>query len=187
MYPIWEIAPRYLQWLAGQGYLGTVHPWVAIVAGDLSRRIRWRQAGARRGAGRLLWMCEQMATSLHAANDTPTLYAAAVRRGITNPDWTTNARPSGCRLETADYVTLLRDRTTNTTIEPQPAGAKITAPTGAVIVTWSGADTEVTQSAGDPVACTFPASPAASGAGVFTRRGDGIASGWLDAYRSMTG
>jgi hypothetical protein len=40
------------------------------------------------------------------------------------PDWTTNDRPSGCRLEPADYVVLLRDRTTSTTIEPQPGGAK---------------------------------------------------------------
>jgi helicase len=183
MYPIWEIAPRYLQWLAGQGYLGTVHPWVAIVAADLSRRIRWRRTGARRGAGRLLWMCEQMATPLHAANDTPTLYAAAVRRGITSPDWTTIARPSGCRLEPADYVVLLRDRTTSTTIEPQPAGAKVTASARATIVTWSDTDIEVSRSTGDPAACTYPGiSSARTGTAVFTRRGDGIATGWLDTY-----
>lgn len=40
LFPILEQAPRYLGWLAAQGYLGTIHPWIAIVAADLSRRVR---------------------------------------------------------------------------------------------------------------------------------------------------
>jgi helicase len=118
MYPIWELAPRYLGWLAGQGYLAAVHPWIAVVAADLSRRIRWRAAAPPRGAGRLLWMCEQMATPLHASTDTLTLFTTATARGNTSPDWTTTARPSGCRLDPADYTILLRDRTTGTTTDP---------------------------------------------------------------------
>src|SRR5262249_56154513 len=72
----------------------------------LPRRIRWRHLAPRRGAGRLLWMCEQMATPLHAADAVPTLYAAATGKGITAPDWTASARPAGCRLDAAGYTTL---------------------------------------------------------------------------------
>ncbi len=184
MYPIWELAPRYLGWLAGRGYLATIHPWVAVVAADLARRIRWRTAGPGRGAGRLLWMCEQMATPANAPTDTPTLFTTATRRGITSPDWTTNARPSGCRMDPADYTTLLRDRTTGTTIDPHPAGVKITAPPGAVIVTWSGAATAAYRSTGDPGEVPYPDGDGeVAGVAVFTRRGDAVATGWLDTYQ----
>ena len=182
MYPIWEETPRYLNWLAGQGYLATIHPWIAIVAGDLGRRIRWRAAAPTRGAGRLLWICEQMATPLHATTDTPQLFTAATRRGITNPDWTAAARPSGCRLDPADYTTLLRDRTTGTTIDPQPNSMKITAPPGATLVTWTGtATTTAYRSTGDPCELTYPNGHhlpgSAAGVAAFTRRGDAIATG----------
>src|SRR4029450_7193531 len=43
--PILEEAPRYFGWLAAQGHLGTVHPWVSVVAGDLGHPIRWRPQG----------------------------------------------------------------------------------------------------------------------------------------------
>lgn len=66
MYPILEEVPHYLQWIGAQGFLGTIPPSCAIVAADLARRVRWRRLGVRRGAGRLLWMFEQMATPLHA-------------------------------------------------------------------------------------------------------------------------
>nr|WP_227457247.1 DEAD/DEAH box helicase [Micromonospora purpureochromogenes] len=185
MYPIWELAPRYLGWLAGQGYLTAVHPWIAVVAADLSRRIRWRTAAPPRGAGRLLWMCEQMATPLHAPTGTPTLFATATARGITSPDWTTTARPSGCRLEPADYTTLLRDRTTGTTIDPQPDSVKITAPPGALVVTWTGSSTSAYRATGDLTELPYPDGDPeqARGLAVFTRRGDSIATGWLDTYQ----
>jgi len=187
MYPIWELAPRYLQWLAGQGYLLTVHPWVAVVAGDLSRRIRWRHTAPPRGAGRLLWMCEQMATPLHAPTDTPTLYAAAIRRGLTNPDWTANARPSGCRLDPTDYAALLRDRVTGTLLDAQPNEVKVTAPPGAAIAVWTGTSVAGHRSTGDPTVLAYPAAEhpmASTGAAVFTRRGDATATSWLDRYHS---
>ncbi|MFM9448840.1 hypothetical protein [Streptomyces acidiscabies] len=60
---ILEEARRYLAWLGAQDPIGTVHPWAAVVAGDLAQRIRWRALGPDRGAGRLLWMCERMATA----------------------------------------------------------------------------------------------------------------------------
>jgi hypothetical protein len=41
-------------------------------------------------------------------------------------------------MDPASYTTLLRDRATGTTIDPQSAGAKVPAPPGAVIVTWNG-------------------------------------------------
>jgi helicase len=185
MYPIWELAPRYLGWLAGQGYLAAVHPWIAVIAADLSRRVRWRAAAPPRGAGRLLWMCEQMATPLHASTDTPTLFTTATARGVTSPDWTATARPSGCRLEPADYTTLLRDRTTGATIAPRPDGVKIIAPPGSQIVTWTGPSTSTHRATGDPTELPYPdGDPGqAQGLALFTRRGDSIATGWLDAYR----
>jgi helicase len=189
MYPIWELAPRYLGWLAGQGYFAAVHPWIAVVAADLSRRIRWRAAAPSRGAGRLLWMCEQMATPLHATTDTATLFATATARGVASPDWAATARPSGCRLEAGEYATLLRDRTTGSTIDEQPDGVKVTAPPGALIVIWAGKSTSACRSAGDPTQLRYPdGDPThARGLAVFTRRGDSIATGWLDTYQSCIG
>ncbi|WP_199752822.1 DEAD/DEAH box helicase [Actinoplanes sp. ATCC 53533] len=186
MYPIWELAPRYLGWLAGQGYLASIHPWIAVVAADLSRRIRWRAASPPRGAGRLLWMCEQMATPLFASADTPVLFATARKRGVGNPDWTTSARPSGCRLDPADYTTLLRDRATGTSVDPFASGAKVTAPPGAVITTWTGTNHAAQRSTGDPLEIPYPdvdTNGHASGIAIFTRRGDMLANGWLEPYQ----
>src|SRR5262249_47887750 len=159
MYPIWETTPRYLRWLAGQGHLGAIHPWVAIVAADLSRRIRWRHLAPRRGAGRLLWMCEQMATPLHAADAVPTRYAAATGKGIPAPDWTASARPTGCRLDAAGYTTLLRDRATGTHLTRGPEGVKATAPPGATVTAWTGTTVARDRSSGEPHAITYPPTP----------------------------
>ncbi len=188
MYPIWEEAPRYLGWLAGQGHLGCIHPCIAVVAADLSRRVRWRAAAPGRGAGRLLWMCEQMATPPHAPTDTPRLFTAARQRGVASPDWTASARPSGCRLDAADYTTLLRDRATGTIIEPQPGGAKVTAPPGAAVVIWAGSRHTAYRSTGDPTAVAYPDGDRNQQAGiaVFTRRGDLLATTWLASYQLCT-
>jgi len=149
-------------------------------------RIRWRQAATIRGAGRLLGICEQMATPLHTADDTPALSAAAVRRGVTSLDWTTNARPSGCRLDSADYTILLRDRVTSTVLEPNPTRWKVTAPPGAVVVTWTGTAIHCYRSTGDPTVLPYPGTDhaaASTGVAVFIRRGD--ATGWLRGYQSI--
>ncbi|MFJ9541807.1 DEAD/DEAH box helicase [Streptomyces sp. NPDC101225] len=83
---ILEEAQRYLAWLGVQGPLGTVHPWVAVVAGDLAQRIRWRTLGPGRGAGRLLWMCERMATAPLAPDLVPRMRRAARARGVDAPN-----------------------------------------------------------------------------------------------------
>jgi ATP-dependent DNA helicase len=189
MYPIWENAPRsYLHWLAGQGHLTTVHPWVAIVAGDLGRRIRWRHLGPRRGAGRLLWMCEQMATPLHATDRVPDLFKAATRRGITGPDWTASARPTGCQLDVGAYTTLLRDRATGTHLAPGAGEVTVAAPPGMTIITWAGTTLAQHRSSGDRQTIAYPPrhdEPAPTGAAVFSRRGDFTATGWLTAYHHI--
>ncbi|MBV9444641.1 MAG: hypothetical protein JO345_01895 [Streptosporangiaceae bacterium] len=101
MYPILEEAPHYLQWVGAQGFLGTIPPWCAVVAADLSRRVRWRRCASGRGAGRLLWMCEQMATPLHAEKAVPAMWRAATARGVTTPDWVAGGKPTGCHLDDA--------------------------------------------------------------------------------------
>ncbi|WP_346172715.1 hypothetical protein [Streptomyces cuspidosporus] len=78
---------RYLAWLAAQGHLGSIHPWAAITASDLAQRIRWRTLGPCRGSGRLLWMCERMATPAHAHRLVATMWRAARDRGMDAPDW----------------------------------------------------------------------------------------------------
>jgi helicase len=98
-----EEAPRYLHWLASQGLFGTIHPCWAIVAADLELRVAWRMLQPIRGAGRLLWACEQMATPADAAQVVPQLWRAARARGHASPDWPGTARPTGCRLDAAGY------------------------------------------------------------------------------------
>jgi hypothetical protein len=61
------------------------------------------------------------------------------------------------------------------TVDEQPRSVKVTAPPGAVVVTWTG------QAA--PLDLDRPR--ASSGTAVFTRRGDALATGWLDAYRNQ--
>src|SRR6202044_2728907 len=109
MYQVLEEAPCYLHWIACQGLFGTIHPWCAIVAADLELRTRWRMLQPRRGAGRLLWACEQMATPAQAAQEVPQLWAAARARGYVSPDWPVGGRPAHCRLDAEGYLSFLRD------------------------------------------------------------------------------
>lgn len=183
MYPVLEEAPRYLHWLGCQGFLGTVHPWIAIVAADLSRRIRWRRCNPPRGAGRLLWMCEQMATSTYADDVVPILWDAATARGITNPDWTETGRPQACRLNQSDYATLLRDRATGSTLTSTDDRATLTCTTAATLTTWSGTEYSTMPAPNGQANATVPSTNSPErGSAVFTRRGDYRAVGWLSEY-----
>jgi helicase len=180
MYPILEETPRYLHWIACQGLFGTIHPWCAIVAADLEMRIAWRMLRPPRGAGRLLWACEQMATPTHAAQVVPRLWAAARARGYTSPDWSVAGRPAGCQLDAAAYRALLRDRVTDATIEAEDGVIRAAGPAGSVLAVWNGPAYQITPIKRGYAAIETPA-PAADGA-IFTWRGDYRASGWLQAY-----
>lgn len=181
MYPVLEEAPRYLHWLGCQGFLGTIHPWIAITAADLSRRIRWRRCNPPRGAGRLLWMCEQMATSAHAEDVVPALWRAATTRGITNPDWVETGRPQGCRLNQSDYATLLRDRATGLTLTTDNNQVALSCTTAATLSTWS--DTNYIAVMASQGRASMPATSADTPrTAIFTRRGDYHATGWLGEY-----
>lgn len=187
MYPVLEEAPRYLHWLAGQGFLGTIHPWIAIVAADLSRRIRWRRCNPPRGAGRLLWMCEQMATSAHAEDVVPVLWRAATTRGITAPDWVETGRPQDCRLNPSDYATLLRDRATDAIVTLEAHRADLVCSTAATLAVWTDEDYLATPASQGRAHTTLPVdSPGSQGSVVFTRRGDYRAVGWLDCYNGFS-
>ncbi|BFV55007.1 hypothetical protein KCMC57_up01110 [Kitasatospora sp. CMC57] len=148
MAPVLDDAQRCLAWLGAQGSLATVHPWIAITAADLASRIRWRTLNRSgfalapgRGGGRLLWMCEQMATPAHTHALVPGMWQAACARGIDSPDWPGTTPPSACRLNQADYRTLLNARATGTAITLHPDHAHISAPRGATVITWNGTAT----------------------------------------------
>jgi helicase len=130
IYPILEEVPRYLHWLASQGLFGMLHSWCAIVAADLERRVTWRMLQPPRGAGRLLWACEQMATPAHAKRAVPELWTAARSQGYSSPDWPASGRPRGCRLAKADYLALMRERATATTIEADGTSVRAAGPGG---------------------------------------------------------
>ena len=183
MYPVLEEAPRYLHWLACQGLFGTLHPWSAIVAGDLERRITWRMLQPGRGAGRLLWACEQMATSAHSRQVVPELWAAARARGYASPDWPVAGRPRQCRLDQVGYLELLRERATASTIEGDAEQVRGTGPAGSVLAVWAGKEYVVVPILrGREVTVPRPVGGDAPGAAVFTWRGDYRATGWLAAY-----
>ncbi|GGX33624.1 hypothetical protein GCM10010383_74910 [Streptomyces lomondensis] len=187
---ILEEAERYLAWLGAQGRLGTVHPWVAVVAGDLSKRIRWRSLGPRRGAGRLLWMCEQMATAPLAPTLVPRMWRAARDRDITAPDWRGTTPPGDCALPADRYRRLLADRATEVHLALEGHAVRVTAPAGAVICVWDGAATAPHISEGGTTTLLLPPadpddpSTGRTGVAVFTR-GDHVASGWLEAYAAI--
>ncbi|WP_214516720.1 DEAD/DEAH box helicase [Nocardia salmonicida] len=186
--PVLEEAPRYLHWLGCQGFLSTVHPWVAIVAADLSRRIRWRRCQPPRGSGRLLWMCEQMATAAHAEDIVPELWTAATDHGRTNPDWSETGRPRRCRLDQSDYALLLKERTTNFTLTEVDGQISVSRPSTGTLVTWSGTDFDTVPSAkgqAEISAGTTTQLHGATGAALFTRRGDYRATGWLNDYQQI--
>ncbi|MFH8626814.1 DEAD/DEAH box helicase [Streptomyces vietnamensis] len=187
---ILEEGRRYLAWLGAQGPLGTVHPWVAVVAGDLALRIRWRTLGARRGAGRLLWMCERMATAPLAPGLVPRLWNAARARGIDAPDWNGPTPPGDCALTPDRYRALLAERATGARLALQDGTVRVWAPPGAVIRLWNGATTALHLADAEETTLLLPpadpADPAAGrcGAAVFTR-GDRRAAGWLEAYAAL--
>ncbi|WP_285746488.1 DEAD/DEAH box helicase [Lentzea sp. NBRC 105346] len=194
LYPVLEQAPRYLAWLASQGCLGTVHPWVAIVSADLDRRVRWRGCAPGRGAGRLLWMCEQMATRARAKELVPGMWRSAVSRGVRAPDWAPGRPPASCELDQAAYTALLRERTTSAVLTVRSHDVAISGISGAAAVAWTGrtqtpmtitrAITEIDLPTVDDD--DDPDVGAPSGAAVFTRRGDYSATGWLAEYGQVT-
>ncbi|MFF9577803.1 DEAD/DEAH box helicase [Streptomyces rubiginosohelvolus] len=184
---ILEEAQRYLAWLGAQGPLGTVHPWVAVVAADLSLRIRWRTLGAGRGAGRLLWMCERMATAPLAPGLVPRMWKAARARGIDAPDWNGTTPPGDCAISRDGYRALLAERVTGTRLTLQGEEVRVWAPPGAAIRLWSGATTTLHIADGEETTLLLPpAGPGdgCRGAAVFTR-GDRLASGWLGTYAAL--
>ncbi len=190
LHPILDEAPRYFAWLTAQGQLGTVHPWIAVVAGDLGRRIRWRRLAPIRGAGRLLWMCEQMATPPLIDTLVPDLFTAARRRDITDPDWPVGRPPRRCQLDPSRYLALLRDRATDTAFIEDVGNATITYPNAATVAMWTGRTHQATQQA---TAGTFRyptphedgTHPKLRGATIFTRRGDYYSVGWLETYNTI--
>ncbi|MGW4894721.1 DEAD/DEAH box helicase [Kitasatospora sp. NPDC004240] len=191
MAPVLDDAQRYLAWLGAQGPFATVHPWTAVTAADLAQRIRWRTLGPSRGAGRLLWMCEQMATPAHTHALVPTMWQAARARGIDSPDWPGTTAPSTCRLTQADYRTLLSSRTTGTEITLHPDRARVLAPRGASAVTWNGTATARHTCTGEALDLPYPPphpddpSAGRTGAAVFTR-GDRATTGWAHPYNTAT-
>jgi helicase len=187
MYPVLEEAPRYLHWLACQGLFGTIHPCWAIVAADLELRTAWRMLQPPRGAGRLLWACEQMATPTHAAQAVPRLWAAARARGYVSPDWPTGGRPAQCHLDDAGYLSLLRDRATGTTLQTVGNTVRSVGPAGSVLVVWTGDVYQMTAiKRGHAVAELSLPGSRETGAAIFTWRGDYQATGWLAAYSRMS-
>lgn len=190
MAQILDEARRYLAWIAAQGHLGTIHPWAAITASDLAQRIRWRTLGPRRGSGRLLWMCERMATPAHAHRLVPTMWRAARDRGIDAPDWPGTTSPSTCRLHPDDYRALLATRTTGIDLETRPDGIRVHAPRGTVIHLWTDATVARHTADGTTSDLPYPAplpnhdAQVEHGGAVFTR-GDYLVTGWLSAYNSI--
>ncbi|MFE9479256.1 DEAD/DEAH box helicase [Streptomyces spororaveus] len=187
MAQILDEARRYLAWLAAQGQLATVHPWAAVVAADLAQRIRWRALGPRRGSGRLLWMCERMATPAHAHHLVPAMWQAARRRGIDAPDWPGSTPPATCRLHPDDYRALLAARTTGIEVDHRPDGVRVRAPRGTAVHLWTGAMT--VRHTCDAAATDLPYPPSGPGpdergGAVFTR-GDHLGIGWLSAYNAI--
>jgi helicase len=184
LFPILEEAPRFFAWLAAQGHLGTVHPWIAVAASDLGRRIKWRRLAPPRGAGRLLWICEEMATPLDSDKKVPGLYRAARERDVANPDWPVGRPPTGCQLDAPGYLTLLRERATDTTFTENGSHITITCPNSATITVWA-ADAYVATPHASPGQFPYPESSGPRGATVFTRRGDHHSHGWLSTYNTI--
>ncbi|WP_342211074.1 MULTISPECIES: DEAD/DEAH box helicase [unclassified Streptomyces] len=188
---ILEEARRYLAWLGAQGPIGTVHPWAAVVAGDLAQRIRWRALGPGRGAGRLLWMCERMATAPLAPDLVPRMWRAARARGVDAPDWGGAAPPNDCALPPDRYRALLAERATGVRLDLMEDRVRVTAPPGSVIRLWNGATTTLHRGDGEATTLLLPPddlsdnSAGNSGAAVFTRGGDRLGTGWLGAYAAL--
>lgn len=191
---ILEEAQRYLAWLGAQGLIGTVHPWAAVIAGDLAQSIRWRVLGPDRGAGRLLWMCERMATAPLAPDLVPRMWRAARARGVDAPDWSGTTTLNDCALPPGRYRVLLAERATGVHLDlrEDDGEVRVAAPPGTVIRLWNGAMTTLSISDGEESTLLLPPDDAADGpygalagncgAAVFTRGGDRVATGWLGVY-----
>lgn len=187
--PVLDDAPRYLHWLGSQGFLGTLHPWAVIVAADLSRRIRWRRCGPPRGSGRLLWMCEHMATPAHADQQVPAMWSAARERGLASPDWLTRIPPKGSRLDRSSYASLLRERVTEDEVVTRAGEAWAQPSAGRVLVTWNGSKYHAVSARREEPPSERPGDcdekdiePSQKGAALFSWRGDYRATGWLADY-----
>lgn len=176
-FPVLAEAPRYLSWLAAQGPLGVIHPWVAVVAGDVGRRTRWYSLGTSRGSGRLLWMLEQMTGARTATENVPPMWGAATSNGVTSPDWQGTTPPRGCVLRQDRYEALLSERAGNIANV-----GTLTVPAGGAVAEWVGSSTDVTWHREPGQVVTL--APAATGA-LFSGRGDqGVTDGWLLTYRA---
>lgn len=188
---ILEEAQRYLAWLGAQGPIGTVHPWAAVVAGDLAQRIRWRALGPDRGAGRLLWMCERMATAPLAPDLVPRMWRAARARGVDAPDWSGTTPPNDCALPPDRYRALLAERATGVRLDLREDRFRVATPPGSVIRLWNGTTTTLHSGDGEATTLLLPPddpsdnSAGNSGAAVFTRGGDRLGTGWLGAYAAI--
>lgn len=191
LYPILAEAPQfYFDWLAAQGHLGAVHPWIAVVAKDLGRRIQWRRLAPTRGSGRLLWICEQMATRAHAETVIPDLFTAARHGDIAAPDGPVDRPPRHCRLDQPGYLALLRDRATDTAFTEHGEHVTLTFPNAATVTLWTGQSYQVTVQATAgrfeyPKAHENETHPDMRGATVFTRRGDYQSLGRLSTYNTI--
>jgi helicase len=187
---ILEEAQRYLAWLGAQGHMGTSHPWAAVVSADLARRIRWRTLGAGRGAGRLLWMCERMATAPLTPHLVPRMWRAARDRGIGAPDWPGTTPPADCALPRDRYLDLLAERTTGTSLTLEGEVVRARTSPGSVLRWWNGVTTALHLSDGEDITLLLPppdptdSSAGRTGAAVFTR-GDCLATGWLAEYAAL--
>lgn len=185
LFPVFDQAPRFLSWLAAQGVLGTVHPWVAIVAADLDYRIRWRHLAPRRGAGRLLWLCEQMATRTRQHQLVPEMWRSAIARDV-RADWQPGRPPAECELDHAGYTTLLRERASGAILTVGDEHASVTGTVAATAVSWNGKLHSPPTATRATTVVTYPTNTDDDkGIAVFTRRGDYRGSGWLSAYDAI--
>ncbi len=127
-----------------------------------------------------------MATREHADSLVPRIFRAARRAGIADPDWAAGPAPRDCRLARPDYLALLRDRATGSSISEEPGGRLIVRrPAGSTVTIWTGA-LHQTHSDPDDHGFSYPGDATSSGAAVvFTRRGDYHAHGWPAVYNGI--
>ncbi|MFN3601662.1 MAG: DEAD/DEAH box helicase [Dietzia sp.] len=113
-----EQLPRYLSWVAALGYLQAA-TWAPAVAGDLARRLTWWQLSPHpeRGAGRLLWMLEELLDPENRRLRMQDLWSRARRAGFLSPDGLT-ARPRAVDATAEEFTQLLGHRADFTFLEP---------------------------------------------------------------------
>ncbi|MEV4447652.1 hypothetical protein [Streptomyces mirabilis] len=111
--PLLEEAPRYLHWRGSQAFLGTLHPWCAIASADLRCRVRPLPLCA---APRQRPPAVDVRADGHTRARRPRCdrhVAGGPCPPPGGPEWTTPTPPRGCRLDSAAYAGLLRERITN--------------------------------------------------------------------------